>query len=510
MTRNPRNRSALQILIDAESALLVALLCLVGAYFLYFNRAFLHFPHAWDPGDGDVLNAVHRIQHGLPIYGDWRRGEIMQSYTPLMHLALAALSFLGAEPVTLLRAVNLLLLCLCGGLVFGLALDALSPGPFRVSLAALSGLVFFTAWQTFGFAVQFRPDPLLLALALTTVWLLRRTPERIRTIAALSVLCFLAKQTGLSVGAACALYYALGDRTRLTAYLAWTLGFALLAVIPLEVWSGGHFLLSVLWYPGRHSPPGVMQWTFALARLEDFAARFYLGFIPLLALGLFSDFSSRPGTRPRGALGVSFLVTFLMSGWAARNGGGGSYYYWIPWALASVLALVGLDACLAWFGTKGWITLVVPLVAAGVLGMYELGDLFHAYRLDTRRSKETSVRSEEFFRHFLPEHPGRWMSDRFSLALVRHGQILDRELCTLKLFLMSLPDESPEVQRFLASVESGRYQYIKLSSSATCGRFRLLEEAVARCYTEVENLEESYYNQPVSSRIYAYRGTCKS
>jgi len=143
----------------------------------------------------------------LPVYGDWRYGEIIMAYTPLMHLALAPLGLLGADPVSVLRRVNLCLICLCGLGVVRLAFVALrTRDPLRWSLAALSGLLFFTAWTPLGFAMQFRPDPLLLALALATIWVLWRTPERIKTIAALSVLCFLAKQPGLAVGAACALY----------------------------------------------------------------------------------------------------------------------------------------------------------------------------------------------------------------------------------------------------------------------------------------------------------------
>src|SRR5262249_50239955 len=155
-------------------------------------------------------------------------------------------------PVSVLRGVNVVLLCLSGGLVFRLSFDALGPGPLRLSLAALSGLLFFTAWRALNFAAQFRTDPLLLTLELATIVVLYRNPGRIRTIAALSVLCFLAKQLGLSVVAACAIYYALWDRRRLSGYLEWSLGFALVAVIPLEIWTGGHFLIAVLWQPGRY------------------------------------------------------------------------------------------------------------------------------------------------------------------------------------------------------------------------------------------------------------------
>jgi len=91
-----------------------------------------------------------------------------------------------------------------------------------------------------------------------------------------------------------------------------------------------------------------------------------------------------------------------------------------------------------------------------------------------------SERDEEFFRKFLPDHPGRWLSDRFSLALVRQGQILDRELCTLKLAFMPWPEDSPEIRSVVRAVESGEYRYIKLSDTAVCGHFLALEAAVAR------------------------------
>src|SRR5262245_29246485 len=145
--QRPRGRSVLRILIGAEGAILLALLCLTICYFLYRNRAFLHFPHAWDPGDGDVLNAIHRIRRGLPIYGDWGRGEIMLAYPPLMPLSLVLLSLFGLDPVSWLRRLNLLMICLSSGIVVGVAFAALRPGPLRWSLAALAGLLFFTAWR---------------------------------------------------------------------------------------------------------------------------------------------------------------------------------------------------------------------------------------------------------------------------------------------------------------------------------------------------------------------------
>jgi hypothetical protein len=214
--------------------------------------------------------------------------------------------------------------------------------------------------------------------------------------------------------------------------------------IPLELLNGGTFVKSTFIMPNR-----VFGTETNWPHFWETVDRYYHSWesVAIAACAVIAAYYSireKLATRPLVWVAAIDAVFFLRAG---QNDAGGSSYLWLHWALLAILAGVGV-ACLIdgpWSPIRGWrmrvyagertmaiAALILCGTLAATLPVHETLANAQLDRLVYEQLTVTGAQHETLVRRLMAQHPGKWYAERFASALVRSGQMLDAEACTLQ------------------------------------------------------------------------------
>jgi 4-amino-4-deoxy-L-arabinose transferase-like glycosyltransferase len=312
---------------DLGLALALALACAYVAAFVIVAVARLPYPFELEWLEGLVLEHVHRVLAGQPIYVAPSLDFVPLNYTPLYYFVSAAFAAVLGQGFVALRLVSLL--SSLGLLAMIASLVRRETGKW--SAGALAAGIFAATYRRGGAWLDIaRADSLYLLLLLAGAYVLRREARMRGALlaAALWTLAFLAKQSAPIVLAPLVIWSLVRAPKRgaiLAGALAAGCGLSFLA---LDASSHGWFRYYVLDVAGRHP----VDWTLAL--------NFPLKYLPwvLIALALGVAAARRGVEREPCEFYAAFFAGLIASAWHLTLYRGGYDNVLLPACLAAALA----------------------------------------------------------------------------------------------------------------------------------------------------------------------------
>lgn len=516
---------------------ILALLCgLVGACALsLFVRLpsmaanvwpFWNDPFEFEWSDGDHLGIVARIHDGLPIYGSWAKGIVLNIYPPVYEYTVAAINeiFGISGGISGAHARQLNILCWLGTIaLFAVTYAQGAPAKrqarvdtnlWRALTVVLAAAFFTLSFSVFNIVNWMRPDALALFLSAAilswTFWWERssqKTEWPLFPLAALCVAAVFTKQQNVATVLAVLIWFAARKPWRTRALKLGALcGLSALAVVAfLEFKNQGTFLESVFFSVAKAFGPDVyledgqkvLNWSVPLFALQTL----YLPCLAISGLALFGTYAAWK-EKSLSVLHPAYLIVGALSLKFSRNSAGSISYYWTHWWLTSVLAAQAA----VWLCRRAkqadplWITGTLILACVAV---FELrGDPFPALIQSLR--PERSLQDERAY-EFMKDH---WRSAPGQIALLDRGtgpalgvgllsEVDGRSL--YHAFMGHATDVDPLVQ----NIAHKRYALISLSY--WMAKIPPIAAAVDQYYVRAPELDNALYRDNMASRYYLPR-----
>jgi len=454
-----------------------AVACCSALVFVALNTPYLRWPYDFDPSDGDFFNFALRSLKGKSFYGDFRNGQILCLYQPLYIYWLKLLLWLdlGANTVPVARIANLA--AVSGGFgVSALMLRRLMPD--RPEWAFMSLVVWTGSIYCIGSVALFvRPDPFMHLFLMLGYYHLVFHPQKYFVVLIFALAGFLAKQGGASLFVSAGLVYALQSRVLLKRVVLVGTALVVGSLLILNYLHDGNYIHSTLIFPGTLFNTSHMRF---LARYFDWYYDVIPWVLPLCLIPIYESVLAnesgwiRRGRPEQPRLVVALLVETASLAWFGRNWGGGPSYAWTQWALAIVLAFIGLERLTALVTKRmaspgAFQQALRYVVAAAALalvvrghwpswqGLLQLRQSF----LDADASLAQANEHDRVLGSLLHEYPERrWLSERNTMPFVRRNVDLDIEGCTPLFFETS---GTPYYARFLKRLTTGEYDFVQRS-----------------------------------------------
>ncbi len=474
------------------------------AFMVYQYSPFFSFPYDWDPSDGDYWGLARRVSMGLPIYGNWAKGEIISLYPPLVPYFFGLIDLFGLETLSIARVLQVG--CLIGSsfLVGDIAARATGKHRIRYIAGISAGLFQMSAWRLYPAFLNFRSDPWVVLFVLLTIRQLIATPSRVFLIATLASCSFFAKQSGIAVIPAAIGFYALFERRHFWPFIG-AAAFALLVPIGvLEVWNHGQYLSSTVFAAMQYlTGPSKQSWAKFVGLWEAFFANrewIYMYGLSALALGI----AAWRKNRVVFVVGVVLAFDLLYLSQGARYFGAGVVYFWTHWQLCSILVGYTLGQLILGIGSVGGRFLPTRLAAVFVsiiallpLFHKNLRILFEQVPLNLAYARDIGIREDQTVAELRRQFPGRWLVERAPASTIRNKIVLEREWCTLGGALMDRPDDTA-TQEFLTQLRTGVFQIIQRGPGFSCGEPPGYQQMLAQCFEPVSMGQVVSYGAPVS------------
>ena len=367
--RDPLSRRLLSLLAAWS------LFAVYGALFCYLAVRHIGYPGFTEPMEGDVLQHVRRVTHGLSPYAPLAGDFIPLSFMPLYYLAAAPFYLLFGDSFAGPRLLSSLCALLSAGLVTWMARRQSGSS----TTAALAGTFFFASYGLMdGCLTCGLGDSLMLACILGGIAFLAYGRKAWHDVAwvMLFSLAFWTKQQGALYGAvavAVGLWVRGRSLPRWGILIAWFVSVPLAYVLAAWLW-GGDFLYFTLSMPGHWD----RQVWFTLRRTSFFVVAL-VPFQILLSLPYLIDVRRRGGRRRDDAVAWFTIGTLVVSATTMMVAGSSNNHYVPAVAMLCVTSALGGRA-LCRVHVPGWwvvATATMAAVSAGVVVVAEQSGYGH-------------------------------------------------------------------------------------------------------------------------------------
>jgi hypothetical protein len=440
-------------------------------HLLKFFNCFVFMPFDWEATDGDHLNLILRIQKGLPIYTDWKKGAVLNIYCPGYHYFVALLGLIFPTGLVLARSVSLVSFFGSVGLIFFSVFTSKRPDENRREkylIAALTAVsitaIFFE--RILSDLVDLNPNAFYTFLCLASVfvlalWIEKKSQQLLLLSAVLAFMAVFTKQQGIwAFGTGLiALVFSSRKKSEWLAYVGLFLVLSVGATLYLEAVNDHSFLSSTVFNLSKiyFSP------LFAAAkRIGIFFIQNVQWFV-IWEAGLIYSWRKRRLRIWHVSIPIQIVLLFLTVG---NEAGGPNYFYslWISLLICSGISVLDFMTDQAWMSIMG-LRLAAGFVCVFLAVQAMFAASFNSRELDKLTAGSIGIETimkgyySEVTRLMSASSNKEVLIDRSAGAFIVAGGRLDNEFCAMShAWVSSDPDFNRDA--FLEKIRQKKFAFI--------------------------------------------------
>jgi|GEM_PF-6544174 len=443
--------------------------------FLLEATPFLFLKYDNDPTDGDMLGVVNRLKNNLPIYGDWKKGNLYSLYPPVFFYFVYYFNFFFINPLIFGRISSLFFIFFTIGIIFLIIFKLKQKeNPLFVSVL-FSGITLALPFFNMSY-LAIRSDSLMLFFYFLGLYFLIFKNHKQYMVAFFCVCCVLSKQQGASLLIGSTIFYFLKDLKSAIKFILYFLIIFFLIIIPLEFNNSWNVVKTLFFYPFFAFSGKFLKLEHSFSLFREVYSNLWFKFFSLSAVvGVFSLWKTK--YKP---VIVCYLLDFFLVVYTSRNEGGGVSYLWPHIFLTIILggeAFYYIFPSLSSFFTainnkRRIIFLKMTYIFLFSFCFFLLVRTFYKRIIPLMVTVKHTFRNIEYLNksgdNFVEtikkleyKDAGKWFSERLSAPLASIGVVGNGEACTLEYVIAS--GKIFNISDFSKILCSGSIKYVQSS-----------------------------------------------